>query len=368
MSFSGINSDGEVVIDGVIVASETDKTKLDAIEPSADVTDVTNVSAAGAIMTSEKGAALGVADLDSGGKVPASQLSLNNVIYIGTWNASTNTPTLSDSGGGGTQGDYYVVSVAGSTSIDGINDWKATDHVIHNGTIWEKANHTDAVSSIAGKTGAVTLDTGDIISGTMDDARIAQSNVDQHGATAAAANRIPKADGTGKLVDDWLNEPFLAADRSKLDGMENGATADQTAGEIEALANHDNLVGYSATAHLASGDNREVKLTQTINATASNLWTKTLDDNTLYRVKVSIIGRDQAGTERALYEKECLVYRQGAGAATIEGSVSAPLSIESNASMDCSIVVATNDVKLQVTGLASTTIDWKAIVEWHAQA
>jgi hypothetical protein len=37
------------------------------------------------------------------------------VTYEGTWNASTNTPTLTSSVG--TQGEYYVVSVAGSTKL-----------------------------------------------------------------------------------------------------------------------------------------------------------------------------------------------------------------------------------------------------------
>ena len=44
------------------------------------------------------------------------------VIYAGTWNASTNDPTLTS--GVGTKGEYYVVSVAGSTNLDGITDMK----------------------------------------------------------------------------------------------------------------------------------------------------------------------------------------------------------------------------------------------------
>lgn len=43
--------------------------------------------------------------------------SITNAIdalnYKGTWNANTNTPTLAS--GVGTKGDYYVVSVAGTT-------------------------------------------------------------------------------------------------------------------------------------------------------------------------------------------------------------------------------------------------------------
>jgi hypothetical protein len=75
--------------------------------------------------------------------------------YQGTWNASTNTPTLAS--GTGTKGYYYVVSVAGSTNLDGITDWKIGDWAIFNGTTWDKVDNTDAVSSVNGFTGAVNL-------------------------------------------------------------------------------------------------------------------------------------------------------------------------------------------------------------------
>lgn len=56
--------------------------------------------------------------------------------YKGTWNASTNTPTLAS--GVGTKGDYYQVSVAGSTSIDGISNWGVGDVIAFNGTTWQR--------------------------------------------------------------------------------------------------------------------------------------------------------------------------------------------------------------------------------------
>lgn len=66
--------------------------------------------------------------------------SITNAIgalnYKGTWNASTNTPTLAS--GVGTKGDYYVVSVAGSTALDGISTWYVGDWVAFNGTAWQR--------------------------------------------------------------------------------------------------------------------------------------------------------------------------------------------------------------------------------------
>lgn len=95
------------------------------------------------LLQAERGAANGVAELDSGGKVPAAQLpasATGTLQYQGSWNADTNTPTLAS--GAGTQGHYYVVSVAGSTNLDGITDWVALDWVVYNGTAWEKVDNT----------------------------------------------------------------------------------------------------------------------------------------------------------------------------------------------------------------------------------
>lgn len=71
--------------------------------------------------------------------------SLSNAIgalnYKGTWDASTNTPTLVSSVG--TKGDYYVVSVAGSTNLNGTTLWGVGDMAVFNGSIWQKTDGGD---------------------------------------------------------------------------------------------------------------------------------------------------------------------------------------------------------------------------------
>ena len=113
--------------------------------------------------TSEKGQANGYASLDSGGKVPVSQLPNSIMEYQGTWNADTNTPTLAN--GTGSPGDVYRVSVAGTALSLTFN---VGDYVIYNGTTWEKSDTTDAVSSVAGRTGDVTLTSSDVGLGNVD--------------------------------------------------------------------------------------------------------------------------------------------------------------------------------------------------------
>jgi len=114
------------------------------------------------------------------------------VNYEGTWNASTNTPTLVSSVG--TKGDYYVVSVTGSTNLNGITTWTQGDWAIFNGTAWEKVDNTDLVTSVAGRTGAITLTTADI-GGLGTIATQAANNVSITGGSIAGITDLAVADG-----------------------------------------------------------------------------------------------------------------------------------------------------------------------------
>ena len=92
-------------------------------------------------------------------KVAGSVLS-GALVFQGTWNAETNTPTLQS--GIGVKGYYYVVSHAGNTNLDGVTDWNVGDWAVFNGTIWQKVDTSDAVVSVNGQTGAVVLTANDV--------------------------------------------------------------------------------------------------------------------------------------------------------------------------------------------------------------
>ena len=124
---------------------------------------MSGVSISDYVPTTQKGVANGVATLDGSGTVPISQLPsavIGALSYQGTWNASTNTPTLTSSVG--TKGYYYVVNVAGSTNLNGITDWQVGDWAVYNGSAWQKIDNTDAVTSVNGKTGTVVLTYSDV--------------------------------------------------------------------------------------------------------------------------------------------------------------------------------------------------------------
>ena len=59
------------------------------------------------------------------------------VIYKGTWNASTNTPTLAN--GVGTSGWQYAVSVGGTVNFGaGAITFTVGDYVLYSGTVWQQ--------------------------------------------------------------------------------------------------------------------------------------------------------------------------------------------------------------------------------------
>jgi len=109
------------------------------------------------IPLSQKGLANGVAELDSGSKVPTSQLPdtvVGAMEYKGVWDASGSYPSSPE------KGDYWVVNVAGSPE-SGI-EFEIGDWLVYNGASWDKIDNSCKVSSVAGKTGVVTLVEADI--------------------------------------------------------------------------------------------------------------------------------------------------------------------------------------------------------------
>jgi len=152
---------GATTLTGYVKGTGTTAMTASSTIPNTDITGL------GTASTRDAGVANGVATLDAGGKVPVSELPaavLGALNYQGTWNANTNTPTLTSSTG--TKGYYYVVSVAGNTNLDGITDWLVGDWAVYNGTVWQKVDNTETVTSVNGQTGAVVLTTTDIAEGT----------------------------------------------------------------------------------------------------------------------------------------------------------------------------------------------------------
>jgi hypothetical protein len=111
--------------------------------------------------------------------------------YKGTWNASTNDPALSS--GVGTKGDYYVVSVAGSTNLDGTTLWGVGDWAVFNGSIWQKVDggDTSAITSLT-----VTTLTGYMYANNTSPVT-ASTTIPVASVTGAVPNTVNVLAGTG---------------------------------------------------------------------------------------------------------------------------------------------------------------------------
>jgi hypothetical protein len=194
---------GATTLTGYVKGAGTSAFTASSTIPNTDITGL------GTASTRDAGSANGVATLDAGGKVPVSELPaavLGALSYQGTWNASTNTPTLTSSTG--TKGYYYVVSVAGNTNLDGITDWLVGDWAVYNGTVWQKVDNTETVTSVNGQVGAVVLTASDVgaqPAGTYVTSVSATSPVTSSGGTTPTI-AMPAANGTtnGYLTStDW---------------------------------------------------------------------------------------------------------------------------------------------------------------------
>jgi hypothetical protein len=181
------------------------------VADSRPISEVTGLQAAldAKVDDSQVGAINGVAPLGVDGKVPAINLPLSDS-YLGTWNATTNTPTIVSSTG--TQGQYYEVTVGGSTTIDGISSWAIGDKIKFNGTVWQKIPNTSAVSSVNGQTGAVVLTNTDV---------------------GAAATSHTHSNATTSVAGFMSN-----TDKTKLDGISAGATVNSSDATLLSRVNH----------------------------------------------------------------------------------------------------------------------------------
>lgn len=106
-------------------------------------------------LLSEKGEAEGYVPLDVNGKIPTLYIPdsiLGQVRYMGTWDVTTNTPTLINPPASTTLGEYYVVVNSGTFA--GLN-FSEGDWIISKGDSWQKVDNTDAVTTVFGRLGPI---------------------------------------------------------------------------------------------------------------------------------------------------------------------------------------------------------------------
>ena len=152
---------------------------------------------------------------------------LNSPAYQGTWNASTNNPTLTSSVG--TNNNYYIVSTAGTTTLNGISLWSVGDWVIFNGTTnaWEKINGSSSEAfnaiTVTGLTGYMYANGSSQVTASTTiptsalSGQVSIANGGTNGTAAPTAGAVAYGTGTAYA--------FTAAGTSNQVLISNGASA-----------------------------------------------------------------------------------------------------------------------------------------------
>ena len=153
-----------------------------------------------------------------GGKVPVSQMPdavLGAIRYQALWNAATNTPPI-PAAVPDNKGHYYRVATAGTTSIDGENDWQVGDWIVSNGAIWEKVDNSDVVvdgnyqaALTFDQTAKVTLANGDTFFLTDSAAANGPKKITWQNLRAAAL-ASPAMTGNGSITGSWAVGTFAS--------------------------------------------------------------------------------------------------------------------------------------------------------------
>jgi hypothetical protein len=257
------SNDLEVIVKALAVSADGNDNGLTISESSGKFNfnskvlgGVASPSANGEVLIYDMlGANSGIATLDSGGKVPVTQLPNSVMEYKGTYDptggSGAGVPALAN--GTGNAGDLYKVTVAGSHDFGaGALTMVVGDYVIYSGSIWEVVHSgADSVISVNGQSGVVSLDTDDVSEGTTN-----LYFTDARAKAAAVADSI--TDGVTDVAPSQ-NAVFdalaLKADASALGGGQYASftnketaaiTARQfvkmtTAGEVTLLAAADSV-------------------------------------------------------------------------------------------------------------------------------
>ncbi len=140
-----------------------------------------------------------VLQLDSGGKIPLVCIPdslLGQVQYQSLWSALLNIPGLPDTPTSDQAGHYWICNESGNFLG---TDFQVGDWIIDNSGTWGKVNNTDAVRSVAGRIGDVTLGADDI-SGLGSAARVDTSS-GSNGATDDGKAAVYNTDGSLKATE-----------------------------------------------------------------------------------------------------------------------------------------------------------------------
>lgn len=172
----------------------------------------------------------------------------------------------------------------------------------------------------------------------------------------------------GKVVPDWGVTPVDVA-------AANSAGVGTTVARIDHVHAHgahtdpqDHAIATEAdNGFLAAADQKKLNRVvlgsvQTVDATPTTAATVLIAVNKARTISACVVGRKSDGTEYAAYQIVGLFGRSG-GAPFQKGSTQVVVQIEDTAAWNADFAISGNDIVVQVTGVAATTIDWEVFIE-----
>lgn len=155
------------------------------------------------------------------------------IVLQGDWDADTNTPDIT----GATQTGYaWRVSVAGSTDLGGITDWKVNDWAVKVDTGWIKIDNQDIAAVWGNISGSLTNQT---------DLQLAlDAKFNASGGQISGSTFIAGSLGVN------TNTPSSAAEIRQISDFENGGLTVSDSGNLNPLK----IWSTSSSANIYSGD------------------------------------------------------------------------------------------------------------------
>ena len=235
------------------------------------ITNVTGLQAAldAKVDDSEKGSANGVATLDANGKITLTQIPdnvLGQLEYQGVWDFTT-LPTATQ------KGQYWIASVSGNGYI--VGDW-----AVWNGVSFDKVDNTDAVASVAGRTGNVVLTKSDVQLSLVDNTTDASKNVLSATKLTTTRNIALTGDITGNVNFDGSGNVSIATAIA----LNSVALGTDTTGDY--VAGNTAGTGIAITGTAGEGWSPTISIDSTVATLtgAQTLTNKTLQDSTTFIV------------------------------------------------------------------------------------
>ena len=145
--------------------------------------------------TINKGVANGYAPTDGSNRIPESFLPISTVVYKGTFGSGGSTTGGDLPSSGNTTGDKYICDTNGYVSTEAGLTFDSGDMALYDGSGWHKVDNNESVSSVFGRLGVITAQSGDY-------------NADQISETVS-------------------NKIMTAAERTNLGNQSNTNTGDQ---------------------------------------------------------------------------------------------------------------------------------------------